>query len=145
MLLLLLSHVPLARMTAQLGCTIHPITCCLSRTQPHSSTSTTVLTRAAARQAPNQSWALPQDGWLTRRGFLARWRHLTARDTPAALAGLLYLGYKPEGELGILFSLSKPRRAERKEGRLSRSLVQACPAVRMIGCWRCWLWAPAGC
>ena len=67
---------------------------------------------------------LLQDGWLTRRGFLARWRHLVARDTPAALAGLLYLGYKPEGELGVLFSVSKPRRAERKDNALSRSFVQ---------------------
>ena len=85
---------------------------------------------------------LLQDGWLTRKGFLARWRHLVARDTPAALAGLLYLGYKPEGELGVLFSVSKPRRAERKDGALSRSFVQ----VQLCCMAQCWsggcLWPP---
>lgn len=95
-----------------------------------------------------------QDGWLTRKGYLARWRHLVAKDTPAALAGLLYLGYKPEGELGVLFSVSKPRRAERKDNALSRSLVQArLPeyhesvsrdvSVVGSGLWRALLWCAA--
>jgi Ras family protein T1 len=61
-------------------------------------------------------------GALTLSGFLAKWAYTTAVNPRHTLAYLLYLGY--EGDPNQLFSISRPRRQERKGDLPARSIYR---------------------
>lgn len=62
------------------------------------------------------------DGSLTLQGFLAKWAYTTATKPVETLAYLRYLGYR--GSAASMFTISRPRRQERKQEQIQRSVLQ---------------------
>ncbi|RKP07064.1 EF hand associated-domain-containing protein [Thamnocephalis sphaerospora] len=60
-------------------------------------------------------------GWVTLQGFLAQWSLMTLLDHRTTLAYLAYLGYN--GDTREAFKITRPRKAERRRGRVQRSVL----------------------
>lgn len=71
-----------------------------------------------------------EEASLTLQGFLAKWAFTTATDPARVLAYARYLGF--EGPAAPLFSISKPRRQERKAEQLQRSVVQVVLSAALV-------------
>jgi len=61
-------------------------------------------------------------GGLSRKAYLLQWSYKAAVHPQAALEHMLLLGYR--GEASALFSVSVPRRQERKPEAARRSVYQ---------------------
>ena len=61
-------------------------------------------------------------GALTLQGFLSKWAFTTAINPVETLAYLRYLGYR--GSAASFFTTSKPRKQERKQEHIQRSVLQ---------------------
>ncbi len=59
---------------------------------------------------------------LTLQGFLSKWAYTTAANPVETLAYLRYLGYR--GSAATFFTISKPRKQERKQEQIQRSVLQ---------------------
>jgi hypothetical protein len=62
------------------------------------------------------------EGALTLQGFLSKWAYTTSVDPVHTLAYVRYLGY--EGSAAGFFSISRPRRQERKQEQILRSTLR---------------------
>jgi len=65
------------------------------------------------------------EGALTLQGFLSKWAYTTSVDPVHTLAYLRYLGY--QGSAAGFFSISRPRRQERKQEQILRSTLRVSP------------------
>ncbi|RKP22825.1 EF hand associated-domain-containing protein, partial [Syncephalis pseudoplumigaleata] len=61
-----------------------------------------------------------ESGWVTLQGFLAQWSLMTLLDSRKTLGYLAYLGY--HGDAREALKVTKTRKAERRRGRVQRSV-----------------------